>query len=98
MTSTHAYRRRSHGPYRLEGSHHIPLREISDEAHRLRIELEEGASFILTSDGVPIGKLTPLNEPRVIPAQSDASWEDLVLEPASEGLSVMEVLDELRED
>lgn len=98
MTSTHAYRRRVLGPDHLNGPRHVPARDVPHEVDRLRRELKEGASFILTDDGVPIGKLTPLNEPRVIPAQSDASWEDLVLEPASEGLSVMEVLDELRED
>lgn len=98
MTSTHAYRRRVLGPDHLNGPRDVPARDVPHEVDRLRRELEEGASFILTDGGVPIGRLTALNELRVSPAQSQSSWADFDLEPTNDGPSVMDILDELRED
>ena len=94
MTSTHANRGRVHPE---DGPRHISVRELQVEIDNLHRELAAGASFVLTDRGLPVGRLTALNEPRVVPARNPGRWEELDIEPPRSGPSVMEILDELRD-
>ena len=82
----------------MEGARHISVRDLQSELGQLRRDLAAGAAYVLTDSGVPVGKITGLNESRVIPAQNPGNWDELDIAPARSGPSVMEILDELRED
>ena len=82
----------------MEGARHISVRDLQSKLGQLRRDLAAGASFVLTDRGLPVGRITALNEPRVVPARNPGRWEELDIDPPRSGPSVMEILDELRED
>ena len=96
MTSTHANHRRIRPESHVEGARHISVRELQSEIDNLHRELGAGAAYVLTDRGMPVGKITALNEPRVVPARNPGRWEELDIDPPRSGPSVMEILDELR--
>jgi prevent-host-death family protein len=48
----------------------ISQRELRNESGRIMRELEAGESFIVTSNGRPIGELTPLRRRRFVPREA----------------------------
>lgn len=98
MTSTHANHRRIRPESHVEGARHISVRDLQSELGQLRRDLAAGVAYVLTDRGMPVGKITGLNEIRVLPAQNSGGWEDFDIDPPRSGPSVMEIVDELRED
>jgi prevent-host-death family protein len=47
----------------------ITQRELRNESGRIMRALDEGASFIVTRNGVPVGELTPVRHRRFVPAE-----------------------------
>lgn len=63
----------------------------------------EGHSFELTNSGVPVDRLTPMNTPTpsltiVRPARREGGWRSLGIERTTARDSLVEILDDLRED
>ncbi len=54
--------------YSLSMDHDISQRELRNNSGKVMRELRAGKSFVVTSNGTPIGELTPLNRRRFIPA------------------------------
>jgi len=48
----------------------ITQRELRNESGKIMGELDEGESFIVTRNGVPVGELTPLRRHRFLPAEA----------------------------
>jgi prevent-host-death family protein len=46
----------------------ITQRELRNDSGEIMRRLDQGESFIITRNGVPIGKLTPLRRHRFVPA------------------------------
>ncbi|MXZ68774.1 MAG: type II toxin-antitoxin system prevent-host-death family antitoxin [Acidimicrobiia bacterium] len=46
----------------------ISQRELRNNSGKVMRELRAGKSFVVTSNGTPIGRLTPLNRRRFVPA------------------------------
>jgi prevent-host-death family protein len=42
----------------------ITQRELRNDSGRIMRDLDRGESFIVTRNGVPVGRLTPLQQPR----------------------------------
>ncbi|MCB1286067.1 MAG: type II toxin-antitoxin system prevent-host-death family antitoxin [Microthrixaceae bacterium] len=81
----------------------LSQRELRNESGRVLREVGEGQSFILTNNGVPVGKLSPLDAPTptlkiVRPSKRSGGWADLriVRKQATQPLNV--TIDEMRED
>jgi antitoxin (DNA-binding transcriptional repressor) of toxin-antitoxin stability system len=50
----------------------ISQRELRNDSGRIMRDLDGGASFIVTRNGVPIGELTPMRRHRFIRAEAAA--------------------------
>jgi prevent-host-death family protein len=48
----------------------ITQRELRNESGKIMREVDQGESFIVTRNGVPVGELTPLHRKRFIPAET----------------------------
>lgn len=51
-------------------SREITQRELRNESGKIMRELDDGATFIVTRSGVPVGELTPLRRHRFVPAET----------------------------
>ena len=49
-------------------SRHITQRELRNESGRIMRALDQGKSFIVTRNGVPVGELIPLRKRIFVPA------------------------------
>lgn len=50
-------------------SREISQRELRNESGKIMRELDEGATFIVTRNGVPVGELAPLRRHRFVAAE-----------------------------
>ena len=48
----------------------ISQRELRNESGKIMSELDEGETFIVTRNGVPVGELAPLRRHRFVPAET----------------------------
>ncbi len=48
----------------------ITQREMRNDSGRIMRELDEGETFIVTRNGVPVGELTPLRRHRFVAAEA----------------------------
>lgn len=51
-------------------SREITQRELRNQSGEIMRELDEGETFIVTRNGVPVGELTPLRRHRFVPAET----------------------------
>ena len=51
-------------------SREVTQRELRNESGAIMRELDQGASFVVTRNGVPVGELTPLRRRRFISASA----------------------------
>ena len=51
-------------------SREITQRELRNQSGEIMRELDEGGSFIVTRNGVPVGELTPLRRHRFVAAET----------------------------
>jgi len=51
----------------------ITQRELRNESGEVMRKLDEGESFVVTRNGVPVGELTPLRRHRFVPAETAAA-------------------------
>lgn len=51
-------------------SREISQRELRNESGKIMNELDEGETFIVTRNGVPVGELAPLRRHRFVPAET----------------------------
>jgi prevent-host-death family protein len=51
-------------------SREITQRELRNQSGEIMRELDEGESFIVTRNGVPVGELTPLRRHRFVAAET----------------------------
>lgn len=81
----------------------LSQRELRNESGRVLREVKEGRSFVLTNNGVPVGRIVPVDSPApalVIarPARREGGWSALGIERKATSRSLAETLDDLRED
>lgn len=81
----------------------LSQRELRNESGRVLRAVSEGHSFVVTNNGVPIGKIVPLDSPPPAlpitrPARRQGGWAALAIDrvPSSSGLAA--TLDDLRGD
>ncbi len=48
----------------------ITQRELRNESGKIMREVDQGKSFIVTRNGVPVGELTPLHRSRFVSAET----------------------------
>ncbi|MGH9025382.1 MAG: type II toxin-antitoxin system Phd/YefM family antitoxin [Acidimicrobiia bacterium] len=51
-------------------SREITQRELRNDSGKIMRELDEGGTFIVTRNGVPVGELTPLRRHRFVAAET----------------------------
>jgi len=51
----------------------ITQRELRNESGKIMREVDQGKSFIVTRNGVPVGELTPLHRKRFVAAEAAAA-------------------------
>lgn len=51
-------------------SREITQRELRNDSGTIMRELDDGETFVVTRNGVPVGELTPLRRHRFIPAMA----------------------------
>jgi prevent-host-death family protein len=51
----------------------ITQRELRNESGKIMREVDQGKSFIVTRNGVPVGELTPLYRKRFVAAEAAAA-------------------------
>lgn len=51
-------------------SREVTQRELRNQSGEIMRELDEGESFIVTRNGVPVGELTPLRRHRFVAAET----------------------------
>ena len=51
----------------------ITQRELRNESGKIMREVDQGESFIVTRNGVPVGELVPLHRKRFVPAEAAAA-------------------------
>lgn len=51
-------------------SREITQRELRNDSGEIMRKLDEGETFIVTRNGVPVGELTPLRRHRFVPAEA----------------------------
>ena len=54
-------------------SREITQRELRNESGTIMRELDNGETFVVTRNGVPVGELTPLRRHRFVPATTAAA-------------------------
>ncbi|MCL2803310.1 MAG: type II toxin-antitoxin system prevent-host-death family antitoxin [Micrococcales bacterium] len=78
----------------------ISQRELRNSSADIMRRLRAGESFTLTSNGTPIGSLTPASQPTRLPITRPATrrgFDGFPLHPAGD-TPALEILDELRAD
>jgi prevent-host-death family protein len=55
----------------------VTLRDANQQFARCIREVEAGEEFIITRNGRPVARLTPVAKRRVLTAQQQAAWERL---------------------
>ena len=50
--------------------HEVTQRELRNESGKIMRQLDEGESFVITRNGVPVGELTPLRRHRFVRAEA----------------------------
>ena len=80
----------------------LSQRELRNRSGEVLRRVAAGESFVLTNNGVPVGRLVPLDEPEPPirfdrPATRTGGWEEFlgVVDP---GVDLQATLQELRED
>jgi prevent-host-death family protein len=53
----------------------LTLREANQSFARCIREVEAGEEFIITRNGTPVARLTPVNKRRVLTPTQQAAWE-----------------------
>ena len=48
----------------------VTQRELRNESGKIMRAVDQGESFIVTRNGVPVGELTPLHRKRFVPAEA----------------------------
>jgi len=48
----------------------ITQRELRNDSGKIMREVDQGESFVVTRNGVPVGELTPMHRRRFIPAEA----------------------------
>ncbi|WP_300345700.1 prevent-host-death family protein [Nesterenkonia sp.] len=81
----------------------LSQRELRNESGRVLRAVAEGRTFVLTNSGVAVGKIVPLDAPApslpiVRPARRVGGWAALGIERKQAQQSLVDALDELRED
>ncbi len=81
----------------------LSQRELRDESGRVLRAVSEGRSFVLTSSGVHVGRIVPLEAPVPAlaiarPARREGGWAALGIRRKTATQSLAETLDDLRED
>lgn len=81
----------------------LSQRELRNESGRVLRAVSEGHSFVLTNNGVPVGRIVPLDAPAPAlaiarPARREGGWAALAIERKTTTKSLADTLDELRED
>lgn len=87
----------------------LTRRELRDEPARVLQAVREGGAFLLTDDGVPVGRIIPLNPPDspdtpspaltiTRPAVRQGGWAELGIVRKTSARSLHETLDDLREE
>jgi prevent-host-death family protein len=54
--------------YRRDMAESITQRELRNDSGEIMRRLDQGESFVVTRNGVPVGELTPLRRHRFVPA------------------------------
>ena len=55
----------------------VTLRDANQQFARCIREVEAGEEFVITRNGRPVARLTPVAKHRVLTAQQQAAWERL---------------------
>jgi prevent-host-death family protein len=55
----------------------VTLRDANQQFARCIREVEAGEEFVITRNGKPVARLTPVAKRRVLTAQQQAAWERL---------------------
>jgi prevent-host-death family protein len=55
----------------------VTLRDANQQFARCIREVEAGEEFVITRNGRPVARLTPVAKGRVLTAQQQAAWERL---------------------
>lgn len=81
----------------------LSQRELRNESGKVLRAVSEGSSFVLTNNGVPVGRIVPLDAqaPKLRiarPAKRVGGWAALAPRRTSDDRSMDQVLDDLRED
>lgn len=71
----------------------ITQRELRNGSGEIMRRLDEGESFVVTRNGVPVGELTPLRRLRFVPAESIAQLFQAA--PAIDGEQFRRDLDDI---
>lgn len=84
-------------------SESLSQRELRNESGRVLRAVAEGASFVLTNSGVPVGRIVPLDAPSpgltiARPARRVGGWAALRADRRQADRTMAEIIDELRED
>ena len=56
--------------YDLDVSREISQRELRNNSGKIMLELDEGKTFTVTRNGVPVGELAPLRRHRFVAAEA----------------------------
>jgi antitoxin (DNA-binding transcriptional repressor) of toxin-antitoxin stability system len=51
-------------------SREITQRELRNQSGQIMRDLDDGETFVITRNGVPVGELTPLRRHRFVPAET----------------------------
>lgn len=81
----------------------LSQRELRNESGRVLRAVSEGQSFILTNNGVPVGRIVALDAPapalRITrPARRKGGWSSVGVERKRSERDLAAVIDDLRED
>lgn len=81
----------------------LSQRQLRNESGRVLREVSEGRSFVLTNNGVPVGRIVPIDAPAPAlpvarPAKRQGAWSALGIKRKTASRSLTEILDDLRDD
>lgn len=81
----------------------LSQRQLRNESGRVLRAVSEGRSFVLTNNGVPVGKIVPMDAPvpaLIIarPARREGGWAALAIERKTAEQSIAAIVDDMRED
>lgn len=81
----------------------LSQRELRNESGRVLRAVSEGKSFVVTNNGVPVGRLVPLDAPssalRIVrSAKRRGGWSTLIPRSTPKDRAMREIVDDLREE